>query len=379
MTPHDAYVILNLLPRVGPIRVKQLLQHLAGPAQILTSSPAELRRIPGIGEKLADILGNWRRYADLEDELAACRQSGTQLVTLADEEYPEALRAIHDPPLCLYVRGQLSVLQDTTDHGLAMVGSRRITHYGQAMAERLAAAAVQTGWIVVSGLARGIDTIVHQTTLKHEGRTVAVIAGGLQHITPPENIDLARRITETGCVISEQPLRMAPDKRMFPMRNRLIAGLCRGTLVVEAGAGSGSLITAELALEQGRAVFAVPGRADTPHATGCHKLIKDGAKLVEGIDDVLDEFQHLPGFERPRRKRDEQPDLFAAPAQPAGVADLPPIEQALIQALSRGERQVDELLAELQQPAAHVLSALLNLELKRLVRQHPGRRYSKAI
>jgi DNA processing protein len=287
VTPREAYIILNLLPRVGPIRVKQMLQHVAGPAHILERSPAELARIPGIGDKLAEILGNWRRYADLDDELAACEKSGVRLLTLADDAYPAILREIHDPPLCLYVRGDIDVLADCSEHGLAMVGSRHTTHYGQGMAERLAAAAVQTGWIPVSGLARGIDTVVHQATVKHEGRTVAVIAGGLQHITPPENLDLARRIAETGAVISEQPLRMAPDKRMFPMRNRIISGLCRGTLVVEAGAGSGSLITARLALEQDRAVFAVPGRADTPHAAGCHALIKDGAKLVETIDDVL--------------------------------------------------------------------------------------------
>jgi DNA processing protein len=365
--------VLNALPGIGPMRVAHLLACLGEPAAVLAASEARLARIPGIGATLATVIHHWAEHFDLAAELALVERAGVSLLTRDDAEYPPLLREIHDPPLCLYVRGDRAVL-GRTRNALAIVGSRHTTPYGMSMAQTLAAAAALAGWTVVSGLARGIDTAAHRAVVELGACTVAVLGSGLARLYPQENVDLARRIVETGGILcSEFPMRSAPDKRGFPMRNRIIAGMTLGTLVVEAGTQSGSLITANAALEQGRQVFAVPGRVDSPQSRGCHALIKDGAKLVETFADVLSEFSgQLPLAAAP-------PACTAAADAPAaaaaGVAALSPLEQVITERLAQdGESAIDDLIVRTGEPAARVLGALVTLEMRHLVSQLPGRR-----
>jgi DNA processing protein len=261
-----------------------------------------------------------------------------------------------------------------------MVGSRHTTPYGVKMAEHLAMGAAYAGWPVVSGLARGIDTVVHEAVLRANGCTVAILGSGLGQIYPQENVALARRMAEQGgALVSEFPMEFHPDKRTFPMRNRIISGMTLGTLVVEAGATSGSLITATQAADQGRQVFAVPGRVDSPQSRGCHALIKDGAKLVETFDDIAEEFARLPGMlPTPPAAAPSSAGTQAAASSSTTGLELSPLETTLLSLLGTADMAIDDLVGAAEAPAAEVLSALLRLEMRRLVRQLPGRRVVRA-
>jgi DNA processing protein len=371
----EAYLVLSLLPGIGPVRVNQLLTLFGEPRAILAAKPAELARVPGIGGALAEVLSNWSRHCDLAQELRALEQAGVRFVCRDDEDYPPLLRQIHDPPLGLYVRGNASLFRGL-QAAIAVVGSRHTTHYGVAVAENLAAAAAVAGWTVVSGLAQGIDAAAHLATLDAHGVTVAVLGSGLGHIYPQENVPLARRIAaEGGAVVSEFPMPFRPDKRTFPMRNRIISGMCRGCLVVEAGDRSGSLITANQALDQNRQVFAVPGRIDSAQSRGCHRLIKEGAKLVETFQDVLEEFVTLPGLQAACQLA--EPVRESGPRQTEiRVTDLQlsDLERKIISFLGDQEAAIDAVVAGAGEPPAKVLGALVALEMRRLVRQLPGKR-----
>ncbi len=364
MTDSEACLILNLLPAVGPVTVQNLLRNGGSTAAILTGSTAASLRAAGVNTRARESILHWSDYADLDTERDRIRQAGITILALTDDAYPQQLKQIYDPPLCLYVRGSTDALQSSRT--LAVVGSRRTTRYGADTTERLVRSGAAAGWTIVSGLARGIDTVAHQTALDCGGCTIAVMAGGLGHVYPQENIGLARRISENGAVISEQPVAIKPDRRSFPMRNRIIAGLTAGTLVVEAGTKSGSLITAQQALDQGRQVFAVPGRVDSPQSRGCHWLLKQGARLVERFEDIDEEF-----------------DLFSQPA--AGSRDaktsrqslpLNEEEQIIVTVLKRGELSVDEIAGHVHLPVSKVLATMLGLEVKRVVCQRPGNIYS---
>lgn len=373
MTRQEAYCVLNLIPGIGPVRVRRLLSVFGAPEAVLAQPASALAKVTGIGAALAEAVADWRQAVDLRGELALANRAGATLLTPEDDAYPEALKAIYDPPLCLYVRGDASVLSRRADSLLAVVGSRRTTRYGEQTAERLCGAAVDAGLVLVSGLARGIDTVAHRVCVEHGGATVAVLGGGLATLYPPENTGLAQAIVDGGgAVISEQPMLMKPDRRTFPMRNRIIAGLSRGVLVIEAGRNSGSLITARQALEQGRTVFAVPGRIDSPQSSGCHMLIKEGAKLVEGLDDVVEELSFLPLFDSAHTP--SRPAERDAAAQSREVSET---ESLILACLDEGDRSLDELLSETELPVSRLLAELLTMELKRLVRQLPGRRFER--
>jgi DNA processing protein len=376
VTPNDAYLVLNLLPGIGPVRVKQMLEIYESPVELLERPASELGRLPGIGQKLAETLAGWRGLVDLPGELHQADRAGVRLVPLSDPDYPPLLRELHDPPLVLYVRGNANVLTRAGQCGLAVVGSRHHTLYGITATQTLVRSAVARGWVIVSGLARGIDTAAHQLTVELEGCTIAVLAGGLSQIYPPENLELARQICERGALVTEQPMLMKPDRRTFPMRNRIIAGLCPGTLVVEAGRQSGALITAHQAADQGRMVYAVPGRIDAPQSQGCHELIKQGAKLVESIQDIVEDVLYLPGLEPAAddAAADEDGDA-APPARPALAADLAPDEAAIVALLREGECSLEHLVARSGRTTAALLGTLSLLEIKRVVRQLPGRHY----
>lgn len=366
MDNREALVALNLLDGIGPVRVRHLLQHFGEPAAILRASFHQLRQVHGIGEETARAITDWEKHTDLAGELRRCEEFGCRLVTTADEEYPPALKEIYDPPLVLYVKGQI-LPKDRS--AIALVGSRHATHYGIETARKLAFQLAYVGVTVVSGGARGIDTAAHLGALNAKGRTLCVLGTGINLVFPPENQELFERIAATGALLTQFPFNRSADKQTFPIRNRIIAGMTLGTVVVETGLNGGAMITANFATDYGRQVFAVPGRVDSPSSKGCHELIKKGAKLCENAEDILSEFEYLfPASNRP-----------PSPAE-TGVLpllELTESEQKLLDLLSAEETPVDDLIYRSGLPASVVSVALLGLEMKRLARQLPGRLYIK--
>ena len=368
MTSREAYIALNMVDGVGPIRVRALLDRFNEPQAILSAAKADLMQVAGVGEEVARSIISWREKVDLDGELARIEKAAVQVVTRDDADYPKNLREVYDPPIILYVKGTLS---ERDALAIAVVGSRRTTLYGQDMARKLAYQLGRVGVTVVSGLARGIDTAAHTGTLQAKGRTVAVIGCGIDIVYPAENEKLANEIIEKGgAVVTEFPFGVKPDKQNFPMRNRIISGWSIGTVVVEANLKSGALITANQAAEQGRQVFAVPGRADSILSRGTNKLIKDGAKLTEDAEDILGEFEYL------LPKRATEPAEAASEGggtKPALV--LSDMEEKVMAQVGREETAIDEIIRASGLTTACVSATLLSLEMKRLVRQLPGKLY----
>src|SRR5918996_695499 len=291
MNATEACIALNMLPTVGPVRLRKLLEVFKEPQQILAAKRSELRKVEGIGNEVADQISNWESTVDLAAELQRIRDFGATVITQESSFYPRSLREIHAPPIVLYVWGEL---EERDQHAIGIIGARRTTHYGMESAKRLAYQLAYAGLTVVSGLARGIDTAAHQGALAAKGRTIAVIGSGLAKLYPPENAALAEKIrTGNGAIVSEFSMEIEPDRQTFPMRNRIISGWSQGLLVVEAGANSGALISVAQALEQGRNVYAVPGHINAPTAIGSNRLIQQGAKLVMDANDLLDDLQIL--------------------------------------------------------------------------------------
>lgn len=376
MTPKEAYLALNLLPNIGPIRVRRLLERFESPEQILSAKRRELLEVSGIGEEMAEQIGDWEDRIDLVEEKRRIADHGISLLTLEDACYPPALRTIHDPPFLLYMKGNLTVADDAA---IGVVGSRRTTHYGRDQAKKLSFQLAKAGFCIVSGLARGIDTAAHEAALAARGRTIAVLGSGIGNIYPPENQALADRIAESGAVLSEFPVLYVPDKQSFPLRNRIVAGISRGLLVVEAPVRSGSLITANQALEQGRAVFAVPGPIDRPTSEGCHRLIQQGATLVCSAQDVIDEL----GLEINSLGLDFAPELpesfEKSNEKPRRQLDLSEAEAKILGELSQGDSTIDSLSEATGINAGRVGATLLQLELKSLIKQLPGKIFTKQI
>ena len=379
MNDHDGCIVLNMLSGIGGSRANALIEFCGSVSAIFESDAASLSRIRGISENLADRILSWRDHVELDRELEIARNGGVTILCRTDDEYPAALRELRDAPLCIYIRGALP--PDLSVRSLSIVGTRNASNYGARMARHLSEAAAFGGWTTISGLAIGIDTIVHQATVDAGGKTVAVLGGGLAKLHPAENLDLARAIIRTGgAVISEFPMTTVPTRHTFPMRNRIIAGLSCGTLVVEAGVNSGSLITAAQALEQGRHVFAVPGEADNPSAAGCNTLIKQGAKLVMNFDDVLDEFDFLPGFHP--SELHETPAAFnisgaGADADDSDDSMFSEDEKAILDALKPGPANVDAISESTGVAPSVVISTMIGLEILHRVRKNPDGTYSR--
>ncbi len=371
LAEQQAWIALNMARQTWPTLGKALSTYLAEPNrhQALQQDgfPAVAAGVPGVVEKVAVV----QRSQDFRDELKGIRAQQVQLLTLADADYPRALRWIADPPCVLYIRGRLA-----PSHPLAMavIGSRKPTPYGKMSAQRFGQALAEHGYTVVSGLARGIDSLAHRGALQAGGQTLAVLGSGINIVYPPENQGLYEQICSQGAVLSEFPLNTKPDRWNFPRRNRIISGLSLGTLVIEAAANSGSLHTARFALDQGREVFAVPGRIDAPNSRGTNGLIKKGAKLVETIDDILDE---LPEGVRTtaQQVRDDEDAMEAVPPSEtvAALAALSPQEAQILALLSPDETHIDAIMAASQLPVHVVAGILLTLELKELVQQFPGK------
>jgi DNA processing protein len=363
VTDREALIIINLIPGIGPIRIQELLLKFENASRILSLSSEELSALPKIGKKLAEAIASWEQTVRIDEELTLVERAGVKIITRLDPEYPSLLKEIYDAPAVLYVRGELP---DDNTRMLGVVGSRRYSHYGRKIADNISSSASFANWCVVSGLAYGIDAVAHRAALDANGKTVAVLGGGLGRIHPQDHIPMAKEIIEKGgAVISEFPMDYAPNRRSFPMRNRIISGLSHGVLVVEAGLKSGSLITANSALEQGRTVFAVPGQADNPQARGTNNLIRNGAVLTETFDDIMNEFEFLPGM-KPSAVQENEEILL----------DLSDDEQTIIELLmEQREMSADQIGGHTEIPTGKLLSTLMQLEMKNLVEQIPGKRF----
>src|SRR6266446_1799849 len=337
MNSTEACIALNMLPTVGPVRLRKLLEVFAEPQRVLAAKRSELRAAEGIGNEVADQIANWESIVNLAAELDRIREFGATVITQESPSYPKPLREIHAPPIVLYVWGEL---QEHDHHAIGIIGARRTTHYGTESAKKLAYQLAYAGLTVISGLARGIDTAAHQGALAAKGRTIAVIGSGLSKLYPPENRGLAEKIRSgNGAVVSEFSMDIEPDRQTFPMRNRIISGWSHGTLVVEAGLNSGALITAAQALEQGRAVYAVPGHINAPSAMGSNRLIQQGAKLVMDASDILEDLEIL----LPETK----------PLPDAAVRDLPLMtadERCVYDAIEATETSIDDIAATSKLP-----------------------------
>lgn len=365
------WYVLRAVPGLGDATACRLVQALGGPDAVLQASQDELTQTGGISPALAKAIRQGpgaEALRSIDRELTALERMPVRVLTFLDPDYPARLKTIHDPPTLLSVSG---ALRAADSHAVAVVGTRDATPAGRLVAERLSKGLAEAGLTVVSGLARGIDAVAHRSALEAGGRTIAVLGCGIDRTYPSEHLTLRRKIEEGGAVLSELALGAYPHAYHFPKRNRIISGLSFGVVVVEAAPQSGSLITARLAADQGRDVFAVPGSVQSEQSRGTNGLIKQGAKLVETVRDVLDELapQFEPGF------RECMQDRHAALTGlvQSGRRSLEGDEAMLYAALPAEPVHIDELIAKTGLPASSVSGLLLSLELKGAIRQLPGR------
>lgn len=352
---------LKSVPGVGNRLFLRLIEHFGGPERVLSASTAELKQVEGINDRLASLIHRHTIPREVREDLALAQRNGAKIVTFSDPDYPALLRHIYDPPPVLYVYGTITA----GSLNIAVVGSRNATAYGRNMTERLSEDLGKRGFTVVSGMARGVDSAAHAGALAAGARTIAVLGCGLGTIYPAENRPLFHRIVDQGAVVSEFPFLTPPDAHNFPIRNRIISGMSLGTVVVEATHKSGSLITARLAAEQGREVFAVPGSIASFKSMGTHRLIKQGAKLVEHVGDIIEEL-NIPEAET-RSSVDAGKGTIALTAE----------ERRILDALSPYPVHIDNLARMLSLPAAQASGLLLQLELKGLVTQSPGKFFTR--
>jgi DNA processing protein len=364
------HLALALVPGLGPRLTAACLAHFGSPRAILTATAAQFLQVPLVGEKLAAQFAEAVRTINVEAELALLEKHGVLAVPYGSPDYPARLAAVPGPPSLLYFKG---ALRPEDANAIAIVGSRTCTGYGKRVAALFAGGLVRAGWTVVSGLARGIDGAAHRGVLDAGGRTVAVLAGGLSRIYPPEHADLAAEVTAHGALISETPMTVDPQPGMFPARNRIISGLCRAVVIVEANERSGALITATHAAEQGREVFAVPGPVDSPASAGCLELIRKGARLVRSVDDILDDVRGIAPPDPPAGKtvRSVLPVTPTAPPP-----NLDPVQQKVWDALE-GAKHADDLARETGLSAGELSTLLMKLELKKVIRRLPGNTFER--
>ncbi len=369
MLEHDAYILLNMIPGIGPARAASLISFFGSAAELFEHKPEDLMAVRGISRELAEKIATEAESSLLDEELDRVALGGVKVFTRADEEYPEALRGLEDAPLCLYVCGTLP--EELNRQSIAIVGSRRATVYGLRMAQHIAESAVYSGWTVVSGLAFGIDAAAHKATMNAGGKTVAVLGGGLMKIQPQEHLPMARDIiAKGGALVTEFPMTFPPNRHSFPMRNRIISALSLGTIVIEAGLHSGALITAAAALEQGKNVFAVPGNADSDMSSGCNNLIKSGeATLITGFEDVLEAMDFLPGLEPKDFFSAEEESAEESGFHEAVDAALPESDRKILEFLKLGEAGFDSISAETGIAAGELSRKLVALEISHKIKR----------
>ena len=375
----EPWLRLHLAAGVGAITFARLIDQFGDPQTALAATAGQLATIRRVGPATARQIVASRTEIDTEAEFDLAEKLRVRIITLDNPDYPPPLRQIHDAPPVLYVKGQLA----RDDHlAIAIVGSRNCSQYGREQASRLAHLLAAAGFTIVSGLARGIDTAAHRGALTAEGRTIAVQGCGLANVFPPENQDLADRIAANGAVISELPLAFEPLATTFPMRNRIISGLSLATIVIEARPRSGALITARLATEQNREVMAVPGRVDAPGSFGPHSLIKDGAKLVTNIEDILDALGPVGATLHDHATTAANAAATAQETAPADLFDLADLkltqpESTLYNTLDHEHLHVDQIINLSNLTCAQTNAALISLQLKGLIKQLPGGYYQK--
>ena len=356
----EAAMRLNLVPGIGPVTHAELIRAFGSPTGVFEAAPAEMRNVPGVGQKLVEQLSRAKELIDVQPQLDLCLQNDIQIVARSDADYPKPLAEIYDPPNMLFCKGELL---DADQIAIAIVGTRHASNYGVTVATQLATGLAMAGFTIVSGLARGIDAAAHRGALSAGGRTIAVLGGGLLKMYPPEHATLAKEVAQSGAVLSESLPMQAPKSGSFPRRNRIVTGLSLGVIVIEAGDRSGALISARTAMEQGREVFAVPGRIDNRMSRGCHKLIRDGAKLVESIDDVLEELGPLA--------TPAKVDAATSIRHPAEMK-LSEQETKVLHAIGTDTTDFDSVVKTTGLPPARVLATISVLEVRRLVRRISG-------
>lgn len=353
-------LLLLTLPGIGPGRIRRLFQVFDSASRILKAPVQQLIRVDGIDYKLAEQIKTGGDEREARRQMALIEKQKVRCLTIWDPEYPAALKQISDPPLILFYRGEL---KPAHARAIAIVGTRTPSSYGKVVTSEITRQLSTRGITVVSGMARGVDAIAHHTAMQAGGQTLAVLGNGLDRCYPPENRPLYDQIPKQGALLSEFFLGTAPDAPNFPRRNRIISGLSMGTLVVEAGDRSGALITAFYAVNHNREVFAVPGNITSPKSRGCNRLLKQGAKLVQTVEDILEE---IPAFD----------SAVAPDSQPRPVPEnLSAIEKNILSHLSREPKHIDRLVIELRESPGVVLSELLTLELLGLVQQLAGKMF----
>lgn len=358
-----AWLGLHLISGLGSVLFRRLVGRFGSPERVFRAGASEIAEVQGVSKSMARRIAGRQFNVDPAIELDNVERIGARILCYRDDDYPALLREIPSPPMVLYLKGE-QIPEEVLL--FAVVGSRSPTHYGLQSAERLSAGLAARGAWVVSGLARGIDAAAHWGALLAGGATVAVLGTGIDTVYPRENESLAHRIVRNGCLVSEFPLGSPPEPRNFPIRNRIISGLSRGVVVVEAARRSGSLITASAALEQGRDVFAVPGSISSFASAGTHQLIKQGAKLVEHAEDVLEEYG-WPGAGHSLRRPENMQSV-----------DLSGFESTVYKVLGAYPLHIDDIVRSTGIDAGTVTGILLSLELQGLTRQHPGKMFTRA-
>jgi DNA processing protein len=365
---HHAILRLHLLPEIGPMRFKRLVDRFGSASAVFAVETDELAQVEDIPLHLAHAIVRAPREIDVEEEIAQAERIGARIVTCIDEAYPEGLKNIVDSPPVVYLSGDIT---EADTLGIALVGTRHPTPYGRMAAERFGREFGEHGITTVSGLARGIDTVVHSSTLDAGGRTIAVLGTGLAVHYPPENRKLEERIRSSGCVVSEFPIQYPADRGNFPRRNRIISALSLATVVVEADIKSGALITARYCAEQGKDVFAVPGPIFSKYSRGPHFLLRSGARLAESAVDVLEEIRELADWFSRRKS--------ATIARIDPSANMKPEEEEIVALLDAHIEglSIDILSRDLHISPGDLASRLLCLEMKGLIRSLPGNMYIK--
>jgi DNA processing protein len=378
-----ALLALSLVSGVGPRLTTALLEHFGSAQAAVSASAQELQEVPHIGPKLAVQFRQALDSRDVDAELERMREHEVHLLFLGERDYPPALACLPVPPRLLYVHG---TILPCDQQAIALVGSRLCTAYGKKVAERLAGDLVRAGYTIVSGLARGIDGAAHRGALQAGGRTIAVLAGGLSGIYPPEHRDLASLVAASGALVSQYNMLMEPLAVLFPERNRIISGLSRAVVVVEANSQSGALITARHAAEQGREVFAVPGSVDSAASAGALELLRGGARLVRHAADILDDLQGLPAPVPERSSMEmiptapaeempeETPEALLPPEPPPGLDDM---QRRIWEFLEGQPRHQDEIVEHTGIPVAKLSGQLLLLEMRKVIRRLPGNQYER--
>ena len=369
------WMALKSIDGIGNASFGPLLKHFRSPANVFSATVNELLKIPGINKNSALAISAFKNWDHILLQMDLLDKMGADIVTWLDERYPANLQNIYERPAFLFVLGHL--IEDMIP--VAIVGSRNASAYGRFTTDKISRELALQGITIVSGMARGIDSCAHRSALAARGKTIAVLGSGLDVIYPQENKKLFDAIAQNGAVITEYPPGTQPLPYHFPERNRIISGISYGVVVVEAGVKSGSLITASLAMEQGRDVFAIPGTIDSAHSRGTNSLIKQGAKLIDSIDDILEDV--LPQLKRPsvqpiQRQEEMFSDPFSSKEKGKNHEPLPSTCMEIAKTLSQKRIHADDIIAAVGLPPAEVLSILITLELKGIIEQHPGKYFS---